>query len=619
MTQLTIRTRLHSGETPASFCSRLAAVNGRLKARHFCADMGFRFQDVVDGSDAALLRLAYLADVDVNSLRESAIRKTADGYEVDGQRVTRNLMIRNRLRFCPECLAEDMRRQDEHPLARAWGRRKWLISFIRTCDVHDVSLVECSVQQEPSMIHDFAAMVQADRQEIPEVAKRSVAREPSAFERYLHDRMTGRVGAFPFLDALPFYAAARFTELLGAVVTRGLKAPIRTFGGDDWWHAGAAGFAVTSSGEEGICSWLSEMQAAFKGKTGDAGGRALYGRLYEALAHDSDDSAYDPVRKLIRAHAIDTLPLGPGDELFGPITDRRWHSVQSASKEFGVHPKRLRKLLIETGVLAKENAALTDARIMLDAEEITEFVTEIKDTVSAKEAQKLVNAPRVHWGILVDRGYLAPHVKAGAKHGLQFRFRREDISVFLDRLLANTKLLTGQEPGLCSIPHAVRKANCKAVEILDLLLSGKLERAFRDPNEHGYMAVLVDPDELREKTMLEDHDGLSLREVEHKLGTKTQVVKALIEHGYLPARTAVNPINRCPQTIVMPEDLARFQRSYVSLMNLAKERGEHFSQVKSQLKSCGIAPAFDPTVVGATFYLRYPLEYSIKLGLESTS
>ncbi|WP_274426868.1 hypothetical protein [Chelativorans sp. YIM 93263] len=183
--------------------------------------------------------------------------------------------------------------------------------------------------------------------------------------------------------------------------------------------------------------------------------------------------------------------------------------------------------------------------------------------------------------------------------------------MFLDRLLANTKLLTDQEHGLCSVPQAVRKANCKAVEILDLLLAGKLERAFRDANERGYMAVLVDPDELREKTMLEDHGGLSLREVEHQLGTKTQVVKALIEHGYLPARTAVNPINRCPQTIVMPEDLARFQRSYVSLMNLAKERGEHFMRMKARLESVEIKPAFDPVIIGARFYFRYAAENTL--------
>jgi hypothetical protein len=115
--------------------------------------------------------------------------------------------------------------------------------------------------------------------------------------------------------------------------------------------------------------------------------------------------------------------------------------------------------------------------------------------------------------------------------------------------------------------------------------SGKLDRAFRDPNERAYFAILVDPAEIRQKTMLETHGGLSLREVEHQLRSRSQVVKALIENGHLPARTAVNPINRCPQTIMMPEDLARFQESYVSLMNLAKDRGKHFFRVKTAFES----------------------------------
>src|SRR5690606_27475241 len=124
----------------------------------------------------------------------------------------------------------------------------------------------------------------------------------------------------------------------------------------------------------------------------------------------------------------------------------------------------------------------------------------------------------------------------------------------------------------------------------------------------GYMAVLVDPTELREKTMLKDHGGLSLREVEHRLGTKTQVVKALIEHGHLPARTAVNPINRCPQTIVMPEDLARFQQTYVSLMNLAREHGKHFIRIKRELENRGVETAFAAEVMGARFYPRAELQ-----------
>jgi hypothetical protein len=77
----------------------------------------------------------------------------------------------------------------------------------------------------------------------------------------------------------------------------------------------------------------------------DWGLRLAFGRLYEWLAHESDDAAYEPLRDIIRRHVIETMPLGPGDDVFGrEVTVRRLHSVRSASLEMDVHPKRLRKL-----------------------------------------------------------------------------------------------------------------------------------------------------------------------------------------------------------------------------------------------------------------------------------
>jgi hypothetical protein len=43
-------------------------------------------------------------------------------------------------------------------------------------------------------------------------------------------------------------------------------------------------------------------------------------------------NVYDPIRDLVREHAVAKLPFGPGDEMFGPIMiPRRWHSVHTAS------------------------------------------------------------------------------------------------------------------------------------------------------------------------------------------------------------------------------------------------------------------------------------------------
>jgi hypothetical protein len=67
---------------------------------------------------------------------------------------------------------------------------------------------------------------------------------------------------------------------------------------------------------------------------------------------------------------------------------------------------------------------------------------------------------------------------------------------------------------------------------------------------------------------------------------------------------AINPVNRCPQTVVKPEEVARFQKKYISLFQLARERRQHIMAAKTEMKTAGVKPAFDTKKIGATFYLR---------------
>jgi len=48
----------------------------------------------------------------------------------------------------------------------------------------------------------------------------------------------------------------------------------------------------------------------------------------------------------------------------------------------------------------------------------------------------------------------------------------------------------------------------------------------------------------------------------------------------------------------------RFQKEYISLFALARQRGKHFRAVKKALEADGVEPAFDPKKIGATFYRR---------------
>jgi hypothetical protein len=77
-------------------------------------------------------------------------------------------------------------------------------------------------------------------------------------------------------------------------------------------------------------------------------------------------------------------------------------------------------------------------------------------------------------------------------------------------------------------------------------------------------------------------------QVSCELGVTDKVARQLIRHGHLATVSAINPINRCPQTVVMPTEVERFGSEYVSRFALAK----------------GVEPVFDVSKIGATFCRR---------------
>jgi hypothetical protein len=86
------------------------------------------------------------------------------------------------------------------------------------------------------------------------------------------------------------------------------------------------------------------------------------------------------------------------------------------------------------------------------------------------------------------------------------------------------------------------------------------------------------------------------------IGTSDRALEALIKQGHIKAPPAVNPISRCPQTLVSNEETAKFKATYVSLWALSKERGVYIATLKKRLDRAGAKPAFDPAKIGARSY-----------------
>ncbi|MGU3493953.1 TniQ family protein [Xanthobacteraceae bacterium A53D] len=586
------------GETPASFCSRVAAIVGR-SARRFCRDFGLAFMDIVDGRPEALSALASLTGASEGALVSNAIvRYEERQFTYHGHHLVRDAMSRAVLRVCPHCLRKDMA-EGRGPLnARPYGRVMWLIESIRTCPEHNVALSVISEDDHPQRVHDFSLLVQPHLGAMEVMAEGAGHRTPSSLERYLLLRLEGKAEA-SWLDELSFHAVSKSSEVIGAVVGRGTGYRDEEMTDALWHRAGGEGFDILSRGKDGVRDLLTGLQEAFPGER--IGLRSMYGRLESWLGHDTDDSAFDPLRRMLAEVAAETMPLPAGRGAFGhEIEVRRLHSIRSASVEFGIHPKRLRKLLLRAGHIREEVMSLPDELIRFSADEAAEFLAKVARSIPMREARDYLGLPRPLEQHLLKAGILVPFIE-GAKGEIDHAFDPRDLDGFLARLVRRAEPAGPEDGNLVSVSKAATRACVSGVAVVKLLLEGRLARVRLAPGEGAFAAIRVDPGEVS-GAMKPEREGLSLREVEKKMQASSAVVKALVDLSVLPSKTIVNPISRQAQRVVDEADLDEFLGRYISARNLALQNSMYIGNVTAAMRKLGIAPAFEPDEVNATFF-----------------
>jgi len=597
----------HADETPASFLTRLAGLHGRETAP-FCSDLGFDLRAVANGEPEAIERLADVSGASPDALAANAWRLDDDAWRLRGERVLRTSRRRDRLYACPACLAEDVTGSALPPRAAAWGRVHWQLTHFRTCARHGLALVEIGAEANRERVHDFGGRIASALERIDEAVAAAPPREASPLEAYLDARLDGRQGLSPWLDGLEFSVAATACEMLGAVTPDERRSRLTEFSDDDWRAAGARGFAIAVGGEPAILVWLDEMRRSYPRKIGGKEElRGFYGKLYDWLNRAAQDAAYDTVREIVRRDALEWLPLGPEDEVFGqPVGRRKLHSIYSASVEYGLHAGTVRKVLAARGLLSAGHEDQTPNLVHFDAEAADAVLATARDGVSLIEAREYLNADRVQTNLLHKHGFIKPAIAAVSKTAGGRRghvFRTEDLDDFLARLARGAVEVDAAPDGAVGIPRAAKLANCGAHEIVTLILDGRLAWVGRLRDVRGYSGVLVLAAEVKRLVRGTAFDGMSLIEVEREMRTSYYVVKALIRE-HLPVKTVINPETRHAAQIVDRADFDRFNARYVSLAALADWRGVHMRKLFVRLREAGIHPALPEDEFHARFYLR---------------
>jgi hypothetical protein len=574
-----------------------------LSARHHGRDIDLPFQEVINGTPAAIAQLEDLAGIPSGTLAPSTlVQSNGRTFLLNGQRVTAGSLQRSILVACPRCLIEDMDAGPYEPALNAYGRASNEIVHLRTCRKHSVPHVLIGRPMRDNS-HDFATILRENLAAVPRLAGDAKHRRSCDLEVYLEDRLAGHKASSSWLDTLGFSAAARACEIFGAVAEFGTTPNLKTLTEEDWARAGATGFEILGSGIPKTREFLLALQRREE-LTGVSGPQRAYGRLFQWLA-TADDVDLVPIKDMVREHIVETMPVGVEDEIFGvKVTQRRLHSLRSAAVQHGVHPKTAAKLLQRAGLAPQEAQGLTDNQVLLPAAPVDALMTKAARAVPRRGLHDYLNISRVHLDHLLNAAYIKPIVEADDLDAL---FDPHDLDTFFRDLHGNAEVVTHPTSDQMPVIKAVKRACCGISEVQSLLFTGELDWVGMLQGGHGYNSILLSLNEVKAKTELPALNGITAQTITNDFGVSERAVKRLIQIGLLPIVTATNPKNRCPVKIVPNDEYRHFKHVYVSLRDLSRASGRWPRHIHPELAARGIHPVPELRELGAYVFLREQL------------
>ncbi len=574
MQVLPILVPLMPGETPASFAARLAWANGLSFASEFCTDQGFTLQAIADGDERVLSILARLGSVELTQLMRSVVCKVSTGqYRLAGQLIEKRWITRRRLRFCPECVADDISADTGGGAAQ---RCAWHVPSIRTCHRHQVGLYEDDSYSHSRGPHDFAGRIRDLKLGADQLRELVASQVSTGLEDYLTRRLAGEKQG-TWLDNIGFGAVALGAEIFGVVDLFGVDAKLKHLSDNEKRRAGARGFELLSEGEEGLFRLLRRLHR-------EAGSpislsRRNYGCLFNWL-EQSHAEQYEPLRDMVRKFFTETYPIGEGDLVLGKTcTTRRVHSVETLRRELGLGHRQTVELLGANGFLKPEGQVGRSAKgVVLDAQALAPLVKNFAGAICQVAAQKKINAPRAQFGALVAGGIIRPI--AGSPVGRPY-YDEGQLDAFLASIVPRTTV--AKVDGLVGIQSVCRKAVAGAVDVVRLIQNGELKTVVRDVEQDGYLSVLLDPAEVAGALRLIRPNGYLRSTLAEFFGINASAVRYLVGKGHLKLVRARHPVSRKSVQVVPYSSVDRFVERYIPAKHYAEFLGCSTRKVGNQL------------------------------------
>ncbi|MDK4733961.1 TniQ family protein [Rhizobium sp. CNPSo 3490] len=556
-------------EPLTSYLARLARANGAGTTRGFCQDMKLDRPRLIRGDEAEVRKLAVLAGRDAEELQARAVVvDDFSGATVAGHYFPHGKLRRSKLRFCPRCIADDDADGSRMPGTRRYSRLHWMFPQVPACHVHCVAIVETEADQ--SHHYDLNTQLDLLGDRMYEFMEARVPRRPTPFEEFVRERLSGRRAHGEFLDGFGLSAGMSACELLGVGLLFGREVLVGKLGEEDLHRARQAGFERLVTGNGGFTSLLDDIRSTDE-RSNIRGGQALYGKLYLSLNENYEDPDYDRLRTMMRKHTLSRIPMLDGMEFFGPITESPWTSIGKIAEATGYPDETLRRILVELGHIGSLRQSKGDRYVRKTAAD--EAVAAIRDMATREETAAILGLPSRTVKRLISDGMIAPVLKsadAGERgYRLLDRYSRRAVADLRDRLLARARPEFPTE--WTNLTMAARKAGLRLVDVLEMVLDGRLRNLGKSPNEDGVASLRFDVREIESLIAVTGEVYVERSEVCRRLLLKAEAFAFLVRTGDIKAEQRQLRVARAPTWVMTEADFKEFDARYVTFSRLSKE------------------------------------------------
>lgn len=582
-------------ETPLSFASRLARAMGFSSVADFLGESTVRA--VVRGDDDALIMLSEWSGVPTDHLRRFAVptSKSSREWQLGDAVFRKEMRVAGRFRFCPHCIADDLKSGIGRPEARPYQRASWVTRAIRACTRHHNVLSEVG---DGAPTSDVARFVAEGWHRKHQSAAHAEDGEIEV-DAYIQRRIAGD-RAESFIDRQEVHVLLILFDFLGYLVQKHLPSLLVPGKG-----VRACGFDFAKEGESTIARLVEE--AISRHRPTPRRIATFFGPSVRYLQRNADVPAYVEVITILQQAVERAAAVGSGDSFIQPLRSRHLHSVHSASIEYGLPKERVRKLLEKHSVIKPSDGS--HHRVWFRVEDgmpVLEAATKYMNTV---EVAAILGTNTQRIGMLIRRRLLNSVSVAADGVRSFFQVSPDDLDDFRRRLFERSEKVVGDH-GLVPLNVACQRKSLTQTDVIEMIFRGDLINVGRSDEARTLGSLLIDLHELpnsdKGRPMNEGGEDqsiyLSFAETERALSTTTATVAALVASGVLPTEKTTNPRTRRSQRVVHQKSIGTFLETYRSLHQIARGWQRNIVIMKQELDRMGLNPIFETHGKIARYY-----------------